>query len=97
MKSSPTTLSLCVKTPGPVLKRFMGPENCRGALSDCLARDPGLTEAKWYRGQMRAWAGYWRERRLLAAMVGRSVQEVANTYLSLAKTYRDGALKLEAK
>jgi hypothetical protein len=58
---------------------------------------PHITEAQWYRGQMRSWAGYWRERHLIAAMLGKSVQEVTETYIALAKTYRDGALKLEGR
>ena len=89
----PTTLSVCVKIPTPSHIRVLAPANCSGALSDCLARDPKLTEERWHRGQMRSWAGLWRESRLIAARLGRPAAEVAETYLSLAKIYRDGSFR----
>lgn len=74
----------------PISSRTSGP------WSECKAKDPTLTEAQWSRGQMRSWAGYWRKRYALAALLGKSVKEVADTHLSLAKSYRNDALKLEA-
>jgi hypothetical protein len=71
------------------------PNNCRGSLKECLRRDPILTEAKWHRGQMRGWAGFWRDRFEIAALTGLPVQDHAKTDLNLAKIYRDHALKLE--
>jgi hypothetical protein len=67
-----------------------------GPWSECHAKDPTLTEAQWHRGQMRSWAGFWRRRYAIAARLGKSVAEVGDTHLSLAKTYRDHSLKLEA-
>jgi len=84
-----------VKTPMPQFKPVSTPANCSGPLSHCLARDPKLTEAKWHRGQMRGYAGFWRQRREIAALTGCSVESVSETDLFLAKTYRDHALKLE--
>lgn len=72
------------------------PTNCSGALSECQRRDPKLTEAKWHRGQMRGYAGYWRRRFEIAALLGIPVANFAGTDLSLAKLYRDHALRLEA-
>jgi hypothetical protein len=83
-----------MKTSAP-LKPVSTPANCSGPLSQCLARDPKLTEAKWHRGQMRGYAGFWRQRREIAALVGRTVADVTKTDLFLAKLYRDHALKLE--
>ena len=72
------------------------PANCSGPLRECLTRNPKLTEAKWHRGQMRGYAGYWRDCHIISALTGSSVEEVARVNLSLAKVYRDAALKLEA-
>lgn len=71
------------------------PNNCRGPLNECLRRDPRLTEAQWHRGQMRGYAGYWRRRFELAALLGIAVEQFMGTDLALAKIYRDSALKLE--
>lgn len=71
------------------------PVNCSGPLRECLARDPNLTEAKWHRGQMRDYAGFWRRRHEIAALTGTLAAEVARINLSLAKIYRDHSLKLE--
>jgi hypothetical protein len=71
------------------------PPNCSGPWSECKKRQPSLTEAKWHRGQMRGYAGFWRRRHEIAALVGDTVGRVAETKLSLAKIYRDSALKLE--
>jgi hypothetical protein len=54
-----------------------------------------LTEAKWHRGQMRGYAGFWRQRKEIAALVGRTIEDVSKTDLFLTKLYRDHALKLE--
>jgi hypothetical protein len=78
-----------------VKSKIFVPANCSGPLSECLKRDPQLTESAWHRGQMRSWAGYWRDRHAIAAILGKKVSEVADTYLSLAKSYRDSARKME--
>jgi len=77
--------------------RITCPPELSGPFSECLKRDPFLTEARWYRGQMRSWAGYWRERKAIAAAVGSSVAECADTYLSLAKSYRDSSRQAARK
>jgi len=71
------------------------PANCDGPWRQCKARHPQLTEAQWHRGQMRAWAGFWRKRQVIAARVGGTVGNTARTDLTLAKIYRDQALRLE--
>lgn len=71
------------------------PANCSGPWSECKRRHPALTEAQWHRGQMRGYAGWWRDRHRIAALVGDSIGEVARVDLSLAKLYRDHALRLE--
>ena len=73
------------------------PNRCRGPFSDCKRRDPSLTEAEFYRGQMRGWAGNWRRRNEIAALLGKPVAEIAATDLGLAKMYRDYALRSEGK
>lgn len=75
--------------------RITCPPELSGPFSKCLAGDPFLTEARWNRGQMRSWAGYWRERKILAAMLGTTEENQGEVYLSLAKSYRDSALYLE--
>jgi hypothetical protein len=84
-----------VKTSAPQRQQVSTPSNCSGSLRQCLARDPKLTEAKWHRGQMRGYAGFWRRRRDIAALTGCSVESVSETDLFLAKLYRDHAIKLE--
>lgn len=74
--------------------KVRGPEETSGPFSQRPSR---VTPAQWYRGQMRNWAGFWRARKLVAAMVGKPVDEMAETYISLAKTYRNEALKLEGR
>jgi len=71
------------------------PANCDGTWRQCKARHPQLTEAQWHRGQMRSWAGFWRKRQVIAALVGDTVGNTAKTDLDLAKIYRDEALRME--
>ena len=84
-----------MKTPASQQQPVCTPANCSGPLSQCLARDPKLTQAKWHRGQMRGYAGFWRQRKEIAALVGRTIEDVSKTDLFLTKLYRDHALKLE--
>jgi hypothetical protein len=71
-------------------------KGCVGPLKACQSRNPKLTSAEWYRAQMREWAGLWRGRRWIAAILGKPVEEVAKTYLGLAKSYREESLKRAA-
>ena len=59
-----------------------------GSFSDFKKDFPGEPEWKWWHGQMRGWAWYWRNAKLLAALLGQSPSELAETYLALAKNYR---------
>lgn len=71
-------------------------ERYSGSFSDCLNSSgikPGtlaaeIFMAKWYRAQMRCWAGHWRQTRSVAAILGKGQVVVAETYLSLAISYR---------
>ena len=74
------------------------PPQFDGPFSQCLARahpaDPRDFERRWNRGQMRTWAGHWRQSRATAALLGRPVQEVAQTALNLALIYRNAAARV---
>jgi hypothetical protein len=65
-----------------------------GALADFKKNFSNVPEWKWWHGQMRGWAWHWRNRKVAAAMLGKSVKEVSETYLSLAKNYRATFLQL---
>lgn len=78
-------------------KQVRTPAKCNGPWLVCKARHPELTEAQWHRGQMRGYAGFWRQRGEIAALVGDTVVNVAKTDIALAKIYRDEALKLEGR
>jgi hypothetical protein len=70
-----------------------------GPLKECLNRFPPEQHQeqtwRWYRAQMRGWAGHWRERFCDAAILGKPVEEIGGTALSLAKVYRNEANKLK--
>jgi len=74
---------------------FAPPKNLDGALGKCitLARPQNVEEfiRRWYRAQMRQWAGNWRLSRQQAAAVGKPVEEVAHTAVKFAALYRDSA------
>jgi hypothetical protein len=55
---------------------------------------PDVPEWKWWHGQMRGWAHFWRDHKLVAALVGKPADEMAETYISLAKNYRTTFLEL---
>jgi len=73
------------------------PDPYFGSLKECLARFPASQRneqtRRWHRAQMRGWAGYWRRRKIIAALTGNPVHEVAETNLYLAKVYRDASLR----
>ena len=80
--------------------------NFKGTLAECLQRagiEPETTEAsrftvKWYRGQMRAWAGWWRDSFGFSAYGTLCHEsETASTALYFAKMYRDNATNLALK
>ena len=73
-----------------------------GQLDNCLIR-AGITRGtpaaeaftvKWYRAQMRVWAGHWRESKSTAAILLKSEKEVAETSLALAISYRYSSFQL---
>lgn len=73
------------------------PPTCSGPWSECKRHNPNLTEAQWHRGQMRGYAGFWRRRHEIAALLGCDLTEAVDTHLYLARLYRDHALRLKAK
>ncbi|HXI70290.1 MAG TPA: hypothetical protein VNN22_08030 [Verrucomicrobiae bacterium] len=66
-----------------------------GPLADFKKNYPDVPEWKWWHGQMRSWAWYWRKANLIAALLGKRPEELRSMYLSLAKTYRATFLKLK--
>ena len=80
---------------GTSTESFAPPKNLDGALGKCitLARPENVEEfiRRWYRAQMRQWAGNWRLSRQQAAALGKPVEEVANTAVKFAALYRDSA------
>lgn len=77
----------------------------RGTLPECLERagiQPATPDAvaftvMWYRGQMRAWAGWWRDSFGFALYRKDQEPEVAGRALFFAKMYRDSGRELAAK
>src|SRR4030095_3269812 len=79
----------------PSTESFAPLKSFDGAVDKCitLAR-PGDVEEfirRWYRAQMRQWAGNWRLSRQNAATSGKPVEEGANTAVKFAALYRDSA------
>lgn len=76
----------------------------RGTLPECLnragigpgnARRANVFAVRWYRGQMRAWAGWWRDSLGYSLYDKSKEHRCAETVLHLAVHYRDLALNLE--
>ncbi len=76
------------------------PPRYSGPLTPFLARvapeHRATEEQRWYRAQMRSWAGHWRIRRETAALLAKPVSEIAETNLYFAKMYRDHSRQRDA-
>jgi hypothetical protein len=79
----------------PPARKFTPPTKFDGPLGKCinLARPNDVEDfiRRWYRAQMRQWAGNWRLSRGNAAAQKKTVAEVANTAIKFAVLYRDSA------
>ena len=79
----------------PPAENFAPPKKFDGPLGKCitLSRPKDVEDfiRRWYRAQMRQWAGNWRMARDNAAAQKKPIAEVANTAIKFAVLYRDSA------
>ena len=76
----------------------------RGSLSAAMMRNsiqPGTLQAlnftyKWYRSEMRSWAGWWRDSFAFALYRRDEQQRISDMALRLALHYRELALTLKS-